>query len=227
MNDFGVAFTVNSWPTQSGFMSAIADKGIGGERSFAKGGSTGSSPDVFDDDAAEFKPNLIDSARVSVPPDGRARDAAMGGLSLPHHGLAAAIQSHGHANAANHHLHYSPGVGKGGEGGHAPNTNYDSCKSPFLLPAQLYKSLFANAVLQSSDKICSHPFPRNLLFSYAEKSPASPEFDAEDKGSVADEVSRGERGAPSPPPHPVSPLLPFAFCFSVSPDEHTNHRRFN
>lgn len=182
-------------------MSAIANKGIGSESSFAKGGSTGSSPDVFDDDATEFKPNLIDSARLSTASGARAREAAMGGISIPHHGLAAAIQSHSHANATNHHLHYSPGIGKGGEvgansgvHGHAPNNNYDPCKSPFLLPAQLYKSLFANAVLQNSDKICSHPFPRNLLFSYAEKSPASPEFDAEDKSSAADEVSGGERG---------------------------------
>lgn len=35
--------------------------------------------------------------------------------------------------------------------------------------------------------MCSHPFPRNLLFSYADKSPNS-DFDADDKNSVVDEV---------------------------------------
>lgn len=61
--------------------------------------------------------------------------------------------------------------------------------SPFLLPAQLYKSLFANAVLHNTDKMCPHPFPRNLLFSYSDKSPNSPDFEHEEKHSISDEVS--------------------------------------
>lgn len=177
-------------------MSTNVNKVISSESSYVKANNTRSSPNVFDDDATEFKPNIIETEHRI-----RSKHITMGGISIPHHGLAAAIQSHGSANvsnAVNHHLHYSSlGNGKtpnelsanSGIQSHATNNNYDSCKSPFLLPAQLYKSLFANAVLQSSDKICSHPFPRNLLFSYAEKSPASSDFDAEDKNSIVDEVS--------------------------------------
>lgn len=70
------------------------------------------------------------------------------------------------------------------------NNAFNTSKSaPFLLPAQLYKSLFANAVLHNPDKMCSRPFPRNLLFSYSDKSPNSPEFEHEEKHSVAEEVS--------------------------------------
>lgn len=72
----------------------------------------------------------------------------------------------------------------------AGNNAFNSNKSaPFLLPAQLYKSLFANAVLHNPDKMCSRPFPRNLLFSYSDKSPNSPEFEQEEKHSISDEVS--------------------------------------
>lgn len=78
--------------------------------------------------------------------------STMGGLSIPHHGLSAAFHGY-HSN-------------------HTTNTN-NSNKSPFLLPAQLYKSLFASAVLQNPDKIQTPAFPRNLLFSCAEKSPNS------------------------------------------------------
>lgn len=70
------------------------------------------------------------------------------------------------------------------------NSSFNSNKSsPFLLPAQLYKSLFANAVLHSPDKMCSHPFPRNLLFSYSDKSPNSPDFEHDEKPSITAEVS--------------------------------------
>lgn len=70
------------------------------------------------------------------------------------------------------------------------NTPFNSNKSsPFLLPAQLYKSLFANAVLHSPDKMCSHPFPRNLLFSYSDKSPNSPDYDNDEKPTITAEVS--------------------------------------
>lgn len=176
-------------------MSTNAQKLISSESSYVKVNSTRSSPDACDDDVTEFKANIIESERI------RLRNITMGGISIPHHGLAAAIQSHGNSNAnsVNHHLHYSPtGISKTSDfsanaQNHMTNNNYDSCKSPFLLPAQLYKSLFANAVLQNSEKMCSHPFPRNLLFSYAEKSPASSDFDAEDKNSLADEVSERRR----------------------------------
>lgn len=70
------------------------------------------------------------------------------------------------------------------------NSSFNANKSsPFLLPAQLYKSLFANAVLHSPDKMCSHPFPRNLLFSYSDKSPNSPEFENDEKPTISAEVS--------------------------------------
>lgn len=72
------------------------------------------------------------------------------------------------------------------------NSSFNSNKSsPFLLPAaQLYKSLFANAVLHSPDKMCSHPFPRNLLFSYSDKSPNSPDFENDEKPTITtNEVS--------------------------------------
>lgn len=53
-----------------------------------------------------------------------------------------------------------------------------SKSSPFLLPAQFYKNLFASAAMlqqqnKSSDKLNTGqpPFPRNLLFSCAQRSP--------------------------------------------------------
>lgn len=94
--------------------------------------------------------------------------------SHPHH--------HHHHQQSNHSNIGSGGSGVGGGGG----------KSPFMLPAQLYKSLFASAVLQqNSDKLNGPPtFPRNLLFSCAEKSLAGDsDGDVEDKCSVnGDEV---------------------------------------
>lgn len=94
--------------------------------------------------------------------------AAMGGISIPHHGLSAAFH------------------------GYHSNVNNNSKSPPFLLPAQLYKSLFASAVLQNPEKIngCSGtpPFPRNLLFSCSEKSPNS-DTELEEKCSIGDEVN--------------------------------------
>lgn len=100
------------------------------------------------------------------------------------------------------HHHYSPPITTSSNGtvGHqtnlssSSNTNNSSSfnankSSPFLLPAQLYKSLFANAVLHNPEKMCSHPFPRNLLFSYSDKSPNSPEFDNDEKPTITAEVS--------------------------------------
>lgn len=96
----------------------------------------------------------------------------MGGISIPHHGLSAAFH------------------------GYHSNVNNNNKSSPFLLPAQLYKSLFASAVLQNPDKLNNgngssssvQPFPRNLLFSCAEKSPNSDDNELEEKCSIGDEV---------------------------------------
>lgn len=156
---------------------------------------------------------------------------AMGGLSIPHHGLSAAFYGyHSHAGQSiagdnlpptptnsNSVHHFSSNAtqanpstnsgcsaidGAATSSNAASNNNttssssshngqsnqFNSSKSsPFLLPAQLYKSLFANAVLHNPDR--SHPFPRNLLFSYSDKSPNSPDFDNEEKHTIGDEVS--------------------------------------
>lgn len=151
----------------SGFMSTLLEKGshsIASSSSFvdlASCNNSPSSPDDLDDEENEFKHNIGD-AGVHVR---TGHEATMGGISVPHHGLSAAFHSY---HAHNHN-------------------NNNNNKSPFLLPAQLYKSLFANAVLQNPEKMCSHPFPRNLLFSYADKSPNS-DFETDDKNSLADEV---------------------------------------
>lgn len=115
---------------------------------------------------------------------------------------------HGHHHHHHQHHHYSPNTtssngttvsqqanatasASGNAGSSSTshinnNANFNSNKSsPFLLPAaQLYKSLFANAVLHSPDKMCSHPFPRNLLFSYSDKSPNSPDFENDEKPTI-------------------------------------------
>lgn len=152
----------------------------GGQRARAASCNNNSNPssaDDLDDDEHDYKQNIIDAEPNRLLKSGSEfgvsggdqvhatnTAAAMGGLSVPNHGLSAAF--HGY-HAHNHH---------------------NNSKSPFLLPAQLYKSLFANAVLQQNpDKMCSHPFPRNLLFSYAEKSPNS-DFEADENKSLGDEV---------------------------------------
>lgn len=121
--------------------------------------------------------------------------------------IATAFSSaqHGH----HHHHHYSSSTTSSNgatnqhanatisASSHTPPANSSTNKpSPFLLPAQLYKSLFANAVLHNPDKIgCSpHPFPRNLLFSYSDRSPNSPDnFDNDEKPTISTEV-RNVRG---------------------------------
>lgn len=127
----------------------------------------------------------------------------MGGLSIPNHGLSTAFHGyHTHGGVINNtnSSQYNNNNNSNNSNNHSNNSNvnthhsnnnsYVNTKSsPFLLPAQLYKSLFANAVLQTPDKMCSHPFPRNLLFSYSEKSPNSSDFETDDKGSLVDEVS--------------------------------------
>lgn len=171
-------------------MSTTIEKGshsIASSSSFVDIASCNNSPssvDDLDDDDNEFKHNVDVNRRQLHRPHQQPHEhhhqqqqirlsendsvaaspssSAMGGISVPNHGLSAAF--HGY------HAH-----------------NHNNNKSPFLLPAQLYKSLFANAVLQSPDKLCSHPFPRNLLFSYSEKSPNS-DFDTDDKNSLGDEV---------------------------------------
>lgn len=212
---------------------------IGGESNL----STGSSRDEYDEDAIEYKQNLVSraaaaqtvvaaAARLSSHVNNIARAKEhhsnainMGGITIPHHGLTAAFHGyHSHAavvhgggsgssggggatsaqNNHQHHFHYHNNSNGNGIVNNAHNTSSsstsntinnntnDTCKSPFLLPAQLYKSLFANAVLQNPDKMCSHPFPRNLLFSYSEKSPNSSDFEADDKSAATptDEVCK-------------------------------------
>lgn len=108
--------------------------------------------------------------------------------SAQHHYLTNTTSSNGNGNSSQH--------GGNSTSVHSSNTNamnntaFSSNKSsPFLLPAQLYKSLFANAVLHSPEKMCSHPFPRNLLFSYSDKSPNSPDYENDEKPTVIAEVS--------------------------------------
>lgn len=170
------------------------------ENACGSNNSPASSHEDFDDETTEFKPNpSITATRLNAQLIARKEisgSATMGGISIPHHGLSAAFHGYHSANAsannsasnninqAHHHHYHSSNYGSSNSA-----TNYSASKTPFLLPAQLYKSLFANAVLQNPEKMCSHPFPRNLLFSYSEKSPTSPDFDAEEKVSIADEVS--------------------------------------
>lgn len=226
-------------------MSTLVDKGIARRSSsFVENGaesnlSTGSSRDDYDEDAIDFKQNLVSraaaaqtvvaaAARLSSHVNSIARAKEhhtnainMGGITIPHHGLTAAFHGyHSHAavvhssgsgststggvdtsgsssahniSSNQHHFHYhnnSNGNAHNTSSNANTNDSNDTCKSPFLLPAQLYKSLFANAVLQNPKKMCSHPFPRNLLFSYSEKSPNSSDFEADDKSAAtaADEV---------------------------------------
>lgn len=126
--------------------------------------TTSSSHGIADDEVVDIKPI---PNHHSPSHSFKNNFNTMGGISIPHHGLSAAF--HGY------HSHHS-GV----------NNN---SKSPFLLPAQLYKSLFASAVLQNPDKMNSvQPFPRNLLFSCAEKSPNS-DGEVDEKCSLVDEVN--------------------------------------
>lgn len=146
-------------------MSALAGTGsIDSSGSFVEIDSenTTSSSHGLADDEIDTKPTLSPYSLNSF----KSNFNTMGGISIPHHGLSAAF--HGY------HTHHS-GV----------NNN---SKSPFLLPAQLYKSLFASAVLQNPDKMNSvQPFPRNLLFSCSEKSPNS-DGEVDEKCSLVDEV---------------------------------------
>lgn len=79
------------------------------------------------------------------------------------------------------------------------NTTHSNQKSsPFLLPAQFYKNLFASAAILQNSKPCDKinagqapPFPRNLLFSCAQKSPglgSTSDLENEDKSNVLDQV---------------------------------------
>lgn len=148
-------------------MSTIVDKdSVARSSSFVETGgdsnlSTGSSHDEYDDDAIDYKPNLVVSRAAAAQ---SAVAAAAAARFTSHVNNIARVKEHYTTTALNmggltipHHHH----------------------------PVQLYKSLFANAVLQNPDKMCSHPFPRNLLFSYSEKSPNSSDFEADDKSVVA------------------------------------------
>lgn len=82
--------------------------------------------------------------------------------------------------AHHHHHHGNP---------HHSHT-VSTAKPPFM---QLYKSLFANAVLQNPDKMSSAGFARNLLFScggggVTDRSPPESDGEVDDKGSLVEEV---------------------------------------
>lgn len=122
-----------------------------------------------------FKNNTNNNHYFGLNNNSNNNSSTMGGISIPHHGLSAAFH------------------------GYHSNVNNNNKSSPFLLPAQLYKSLFANAVLQNPDKLNGsnsssgggtsvQPFPRNLLFSCAEKSPNSDDNELEEKCSIGEEV---------------------------------------
>ena len=116
----------------------------------------------------------------------------MSGMTLPpnhhhhHSSLTAAFHNYHSAAMANNNFNLN-------QSNDNDNENTDNNNSAFLLPAQLYKSLFVSAaVLQKSadKKSNSPPFPRNLLFSCSEKSPNSDHSDLnEEKVSIInDEV---------------------------------------
>lgn len=108
-----------------------------------------------------------------------------------HHYSSSTTSSNGTANQ-----HGNAAISGSSSSSHTSQSNSSNKPSPFLLPAQLYKSLFANAVLHNPDKIgCSpHPFPRNLLFSYSDRSPNSPDnFDNDEKPTISTEVRNLER----------------------------------
>lgn len=74
-------------------------------------------------------------------------------------------------------------------------SHHSNPKSPFLLPAQFYKNLFASAAMLQNSKPCDKagqtPFPRNLLFSCSQKSPgmgSTSDLENEDKSNVLEQV---------------------------------------
>ena len=123
---------------------------------------------------------------------------AMGGISIPHHGLSAAFHgyhsssSSSHYHPSHHHHQSSSSSNNNNHHNNSTNNNHHNSSSrktpPFLLPAQLYKSLFASAVLQNPDKLNATPFPRNLLFSCSEKSPTSSENGIGSGGGVGNDI---------------------------------------
>lgn len=77
------------------------------------------------------------------------------------------------------------------------SSHHSNQKSPFLLPAQFYKNLFASAAILQNSKPCDKinagqtPFPRNLLFSCSQKSPglgSTSDLENEDKSNVLEQV---------------------------------------
>lgn len=137
----------------------------------------------------------------------------------PHHhhsypGLSAALQSY-HQQHHHHHASLptvSPSIGSVGVSGSASSRSIGvlfsgssigshhggghhpgPAKPPFM---QLYKSLFANAVLQNPDKMSSAGFARNVLFTCSgggggsERSPPESDGEVDEKGSLVDEVRK-------------------------------------
>lgn len=102
--------------------------------------------------------------------------ATMGGLSIPHHGLSAAFHGY-HAHSA------------------AANINNGN-KTPFLLPAEIYKSLFASAVLQKQQQHHHHQYNQTSL---------STTMSGNSSGaSIAEKTNHSP---PPPPPFPRNLLF--------------------
>lgn len=107
----------------------------------------------------------------------------LGGLSQSLNLFANNYANHHHQNSHHHSHHHQ--------------SNMQLSKSPFLLPAQFYKNLFASAMLQQNKASCDKlsgasqpPFPRNLLFSCGQRSPGGgSELDGEVKGEGSEQVS--------------------------------------
>lgn len=155
--------------------------------------NTSSSHEPMDEEELDTKPNITPYSEQFL----KANFSAMGGISIPHHGLSAAFHGyhhHHHQHHSHHHHHMNNHSYANNNNNNSNNNNNNSSsggsssKTPFMLPAQLYKSLFASAVLQNPDKITAPPFPRNLLFSCSEKSPNSSDAEVDEKSSLAEEV---------------------------------------
>ncbi|XP_059621197.1 uncharacterized protein LOC132264881 [Phlebotomus argentipes] len=178
-------------------MSTVARSGnsIGSSSSLVDVDSADSNDASSRDDLEEdFKHRKIRQSVISPPAPASATNSqfspasvvtsfgSVAGISLTHPAdLSAAF--HGY------HHHHGGGPVAAPASGVACGSSLDASnnnKPPFLLPAQLYKSLFASAVLQkapnSTDAFNGQPFPRNLLFSCSEKSPGS-DRDTDDKAS--------------------------------------------
>lgn len=126
--------------------------------------------DVTNNNSVDSSSSLVDidrgnySSSVDYEIQSKNFIDTMGGLSIPHHGLSAAFHNY------------------------QANNNINNNKSPFLLPAQLYKSLFASAMLQQKSTSDKNHFSRNFLFSSGDKSPHSDIDEIDEKSSIIEEV---------------------------------------